>query len=68
MTNEVKKILYKENPTAYIQGKCSMGYRYQCETSIGKIEFFIPTEETFYEGKCIFLDEHPAKELIRWMK
>jgi len=68
MNNEVKKILYKENPKAYLQRTYDEGYTYLCDTSIGDIYFFIPIEECFYEGKNIFSDEMPAKELIRWIE
>jgi hypothetical protein len=65
--NEIKKILYKENPSAIMIEKNAEGLKYKTTTSIGDIEFTIPIEECYYENKFIFDETMPAKELIRWI-
>lgn len=37
-------------------------------SNLGFIEFSIPLEECYYDGKPIFNITMPAKELIRWIK
>lgn len=64
-SKEIKKVLYKEKPTATRQSvtRCSQQVlRYQCETSLGTINFKIPKEEAFG-----FEESIPAQLLIRWL-
>lgn len=109
---EIKKNLYKENPTAILANEFNLLFypptsfktfdndkdifiealtdeqynelnsrwlemlksfkfthlNYYTETALGYIDFSIPIEEAFYEGKSVFNLKMPAKELIRWIK
>lgn len=61
--NDIKKILYKEKPTAKLIGEVGGTKHYLAETSIGGIGFQIP----FEEGKD-FQEQEPAQLLIRWIR
>lgn len=70
--DEIKKALYREKPTAKLVdagrtgGVADFDYRrYEAETSIGTVSFFIPTHEM---GETLFGKEEPAQLLIRWME
>lgn len=62
---EIKKALYKQNPTAkfgFIQNGTAY---YTAYTTDYKLEFEIPIKD-MGEGK--FATEEPAKLLIRWLE
>lgn len=65
--NGVKKILYKEKPTAkWISNPSNTVDRvYECETSVGKVQFHVPLSE---QGETEFTTEMEAQLLIRWIK
>lgn len=62
MKNEIKKLLYKEKPTAYLAGISHTHHIYTCDLQDKTIvRFEIPIEEADFEK------EVPAQLLIRWM-
>jgi len=63
--NELKKVLYKEKPTAFLHNTNDGEKTYIAEVSDGKSVFFrIPKSEVTDE----FKDEVPAQLLIRWIE
>ena len=65
--NEIKKILYKEKPTARLTGKeltnKGLIYHYAANTSAGTFHFEIPEKD-----KPESLEkQEPAQLLIRWL-
>lgn len=68
--NEIKKVLYKEKPTALLYGEegspASNDYTFIYFTvmSIGEVTFRVPVSEM---GEKVFGAELPAQLLIRWM-
>jgi len=63
--NEIKKVLYKEKPTAVKTGVTAtepLKVTYLAATSLGQHMFLIPQEEALE-----FADELPAQLLIRWL-
>lgn len=69
--NEIKKVLYKEKPTAKrTRSKSAPITRnvthqvYECASSLGEHTFEIPISE-FFSGS--FEEEIPAQLLIRWI-
>lgn len=72
-TNEIKKVLYKEKPTAQMTDDGKTGIRgataitgsiYMARTSIGNVRFFVPHHEI--DSDLLKL-EMPAQLLIRWI-
>lgn len=65
--NEIKKALYKENPTAYM-GHIKDGNIYYAATIRGDVEesviFIVPITDI---GSARFDKEMEAKHLIRWI-
>lgn len=62
--NEIKKILYKEKPTAYCTSFSEGVKKYSAETSTGMVKFEVPVSDM---GNNIFSDEESAQLLIRWI-
>lgn len=62
--NEIKKVLYKENPLATRGQEFDQVCFYEASTSIGKVSFEVPYREM---GDTQFKYQEPAKHLIRWM-
>lgn len=65
--NQLKKILYKEKPVAYlrefVEDENNGYYTYLAETTVGLVEFNIPKEDAPEN-----LDGHEkAQLLIRWL-
>ena len=65
MKNEIKKALYKEKPIAKFQMIRMGSAYYKTETSLGDVNFVIPTNDM---GEADFLPEMDAKLLIRWIE
>jgi hypothetical protein len=63
--NEIKKGLYKENPTAYLIHVRGDGILYQTGITSGTVHFLIPLGEV---GEVIWETEMEAKLLIRWLE
>lgn len=68
--NEVKKLLYKEKPTATLV-KIKDGffvYTAAIKSNRQTVDFKVPVDETVNtEGETIFGDTEPAQLLIRWL-
>lgn len=73
-TTDLKKILYKEKPIAYMSDDGVSGIRgasavtivtYKANTSVGLVQFCVPTHEM---GEKMFGLEEPAQLLIRWIE
>lgn len=62
--NEIKKVLYKENPKAKMIHIRGGNAYYTCETSIGTIVFEVPVSDM---GDADFYPEMDGKFLIRWV-
>lgn len=62
--NDIKKVLYKENPKAvFLYYRKDVLY-YNTSSSIGIIDFSIPIEDT---GDANFSNTMDSKLLIRWI-
>jgi len=63
-TNEIKKMVYKQKPKAYLEF-IRIGMAYYYTSSLGtKISFQIPISDM---GSTDFLPEMEAKLLLRWL-
>jgi len=65
MSNEIKKVLYKEKPIAHRQKIRLLPKEheyYHCITSLGEVKFKIPISEA--DG---FEDKMQSQLLIRWI-
>jgi hypothetical protein len=62
--NEIKKILYKENPTAKFQHIRNGVVYYTTTTSNGVVVFQIPVSDM---GEAAFSNEMESKFLNRWI-
>ena len=63
--NEIKKILYKEKPTAHCISFSDGIKKYSAKTSTGEVKFEVPVSDM---GGNVFPDEESAQLLIRWIK
>lgn len=61
-TNDIKKILYKEKPSAKLSFKSETAVVYQATTSVGTLLFEVPVSEAKN-----FNNDEPAQLLIRWL-
>ena len=62
--NEIKKILYKENPDASLGVASKDGLVYLAKTSVGPVLFRVPIAEL---GEVQWMKTMPAKLLIRYL-
>lgn len=64
MSNEIKKVLYKEKPTAYFKQIEKSIITYHCNTSLGDVYFEVPFSDI---GDVPFKLTMEAQLLICWL-
>jgi len=64
-TNEIKKALYKQNPSAILEFIINDKIHYYADLIEERVKFEIPFNDT---KEATFLATMEAKYLIRWLK